>query len=284
MILICKDTGMEAVKELFDAHGTVELVNVPRDRKTGTARGFAFVDMSTAEELDAAIEAMHDSSFGGRVLRVTKSVPKDQVEKKERPKTPKGKKIYVGNIPFDLTKEEIIDFYSEYGEVVEVYIPVDGNTGVGRGFAFVTMKDEDADAAIAATNGMQLGGRNIVVSLPLPPGEKAPPRGNNRAVNLDRTKLYVGNLSFYTVAETMREIFEEFGTVHDCYLPEDPSTGGGSRGFGFVTMDKEAAQAAIEELDGCEVDGRIIRVNEAQPKRTNSDRFYNDEDAVDADE
>lgn len=63
----------------------------------------------------------------------------------------------------------------------------------------------------------------------------------------------------------MAELFEEFGTVHDCYLPEDPSTGS-SRGFGFVTMDAENAQAAINETDGCELDGRIIRVNEAQPR------------------
>jgi RNA recognition motif-containing protein len=80
-----------------------------------------------------------------------------------------------------------------------------------------------------------------------------------------RQKLYVGNLSFYTVPDTLRELFEEFGTVYDCYMPEDPSTGG-SRGFGFVTMDKEAAEAAVAETDGCELDGRIIRVNEAQPK------------------
>lgn len=82
--------------------------------------------------------------------------------------------------------------------------------------------------------------------------------------------MYIGNLSFYTVAETLAELFEEFGTVHDCYLPEDSSTGG-SRGFGFVTMDKNDALNAVDELDGCELDGRIIRVNEAQPKRRRSD-------------
>ena len=80
-----------------------------------------------------------------------------------------------------------------------------------------------------------------------------------------RQKLYIGNLSFYTVADTLRELFEEFGTVHDCYMPEDPDTGG-SRGFGFVTLDKDVSQAAIDGTDGCELDGRIIRVNEAQPK------------------
>lgn len=115
------------------------------------------------------------------------------------------------------------------------------------------------------------------------PGEKAPPRRGGA----QRTKLYIGNLSFYTVADTLAELFQEFGTVHDCYLPED-STTGGSRGFGFVTMDRDDALSAIDELDGCELDGRIIRVNEAQPKRgggsfnrrsDNDDGFDNDDDA-----
>jgi RNA recognition motif-containing protein len=175
----------------------------------------------------------------------------------------------MGNIPFDCTKEEVAEFYSEYGDVTEVYVPLDSQTGNGRGFAFVTMKEEDADKAIEATNGQLFGGRKLVVSVPLAPGKKAPERQSN-----NRTKLYIGNLSFYTVRDTLVEIFSEFGTVHDCYLPEDPSTGG-SRGFGFVTLDKDVATTAISEIDGCEVDGRMIRVNEAQPKGR---RSFNDED------
>jgi len=111
------------------------------------------------------------------------------------------------------------------------------------------------------------------------PGEKAPAR---RSGSSNRLKLYIGNLSFYTVVETLSELFQEFGTVHDCYLPEDPATGG-SRGFGFVTMEKDDALRAIEELDGCEIDGRIIRVNEAQPKRS-FQKFGDNDDDVDLEE
>ena len=70
-----------------------------------------------------------------------------------------------------------------------------------------------------------------------------------------RTKLYVGNLSFYTTLDTVEEFFAQYGEVHDAYLPEDNETGG-SRGFAFVTMDNEGAQTAIEETDGYELDGR----------------------------
>jgi len=98
-----------------------------------------------------------------------------------------------------------------------------------------------------------------------------------------RTKLYVGNLSFYTTLGTVQDLFSQFGTVHDCYLPEDRETGE-SRGFAFVTMDNEGAANAIDETDGYELDGRIIRVNEAQPKgqRSRRDDFYDDNEEEDS--
>lgn len=170
---------------------------------------------------------------------------------------------YMGNIPFGATENEIIEFYERFGEVKEVFIPTNPSTGEGRGFAFVTMREEDADRAIAATDGEEFGGRQLVVNEPLPPGARASRRMPGR------TKMYVGNLSYYTVAETLEDLFGEFGAVYDCYLPEDPATGG-SRGFGFITMATQDAEQAIKELDQCEVDGRVIRVNEAQSKGARS--------------
>lgn len=278
------DVTESTIKALFEPHGKVDLVNIPRDRMTQKPRGFAFVDMSTAEELEAAISAVDGTHLENRSVRVMKSVNKDEVgerkaaaPKRERSNTgasngpPAGtKKIYVGNIPFSVTKDELKDLYSEYGEVVDVYIPPNPETGEGRGFAFVTMKEEDFLKAIEGTNGVEFGGRTLVVNEPLPPGKKAPTRGKSNG-----TKLYVGNLSFYTVVQTLYDIFGEFGEVLDCYLPEDSATGS-SRGFGFVTMAPEDAARAIKEIDGCEVDGRVIRVNEAQPKGRPASNYNND--------
>lgn len=263
------ETSETDIKSMFEPHGKVELVNIPRDRLTQKPRGFAFVDMGSAEELEAAIAAVDGSTFESRQVRVTKSLAKGEIDPTSKPKPkrektdnsppPGTKKIYIGNIPFTATKDEIKAFYSEFGDVVDVYIPPNPETGEGRGFAFATMAIADADKAIEGTNGAEFGGRTLVVNDPLPPGKKMASR------RAGRTKLYVGNLSFYTVKETLEDIFGEFGEVIDCYIPEDPSRGG-SRGFGFVTMPTGDALRAVEEVDGCEVDGRVIRVNEAQPK------------------
>jgi len=84
------------------------------------------------------------------------------------------------------------------------------------------------------------------------------------------TKLYVGNLSFNTSSQDLETMFAEAGTVQSANVVEDRDTGR-SRGFGFVEMSsKEEAQTAISTLDGKEVDGRSLKVNEAKPRENRS--------------
>jgi len=271
-LIIPLDVSDADVNELFSEFGKVELVSVPKNKNTGRPRGFAFCDMGSPEEVETVVEKLDQTMFGGRVIQVNKSLPKEQLPPRKEKKSDEGvKKIYVGNLPFETTQEELTEFYNQYGEVFEVYIPVRPDTGLARGYAFVSMKEEDIEKAIEATSGEMFQGRKLTVSIPLPPGEKS------FATRSDRTKLYVGNLSFYTVADTLIELFEEFGTVHDCFMPEDTATGS-SRGFAFITLDNEAAMRAIDELDGCELDGRIIRVNESQPRGRKASATNDDEE------
>jgi len=83
-------------------------------------------------------------------------------------------------------------------------------------------------------------------------------------------KIYVGNLSFHTGAEDLQEVFGRHGNVVAVDLISDRETGR-SRGFAFVTMSSRAeGEAAINALQGQELDGRALTVNEARPKE---DRF-----------
>jgi RNA recognition motif-containing protein len=79
-------------------------------------------------------------------------------------------------------------------------------------------------------------------------------------------KLYVGNISFNTSNQDLNDIFGEFGAVESANVVEDRETGR-SRGFGFVEMSsKSEGEAAISALNGKEVDGRELKVNEAKPR------------------
>jgi RNA recognition motif-containing protein len=76
--------------------------------------------------------------------------------------------------------------------------------------------------------------------------------------------LYVGNLPFTTTADDLREVFGQFGSVTRAQVVEDRETGR-SRGFGFVEM-TEGGDAAIENLNGAQFQGRALTVNEARPR------------------
>ena len=83
-------------------------------------------------------------------------------------------------------------------------------------------------------------------------------------------KLYVGNLSFNTSATDLQNIFGELGTVESANLIEDRETGR-SRGFAFVEMSSQAeGENAVAQLNGKEVDGRELKVNEAKPQEKRS--------------
>lgn len=72
--------------------------------------------------------------------------------------------LYVGNLPWATRAEDLAEIFSAYGEVLSSRIISDRQTGRSRGFGFVEVRDEDADAMIAALNGAELGGRIIVVN------------------------------------------------------------------------------------------------------------------------
>ena len=78
--------------------------------------------------------------------------------------------------------------------------------------------------------------------------------------------IYVGNLSYGVSDDQLREVFEAYGTVSSAKVISDKYSGR-SKGFGFVEMDDDnEAKSAIEDLDGAEIDGRAVKVNEARPR------------------
>ncbi len=86
------------------------------------------------------------------------------------------------------------------------------------------------------------------------------------------TRLYIGNLSYNTTQDQLQELFSEHGTVNEIDLIMDKFSGR-PRGFGFITMEtKEGAEAAIQALNGKNVDGRDLTVNEARPREERAPR------------
>jgi cold-inducible RNA-binding protein len=91
-------------------------------------------------------------------------------------------KLYVGNLAFETTENDLQDLFEQHGTVNEVNLMMDRMTGKSRGFAFVTMTDsEQAKAAMSATNGKELNGRALNVNEARPREERPRPNGSKRS-------------------------------------------------------------------------------------------------------
>lgn len=181
-------------------------------------------------------------------------------------------KLFIGNLNFITEDSDLARVFGEHGEVLsaehvtERYDPMRK-----RGFGFVTFADRTgAEAAYNALNGAQVDGRVIRVdfySNKPPPREKNQQRERRGRNSDDGRRIYVGNLDYGTTDDTLYEIFREYGEVLSCAQMVDREDPTRKRGFGFVTFARiDDANAAVDNLDGLEVDGRPLRVNIAQPR------------------
>jgi hypothetical protein len=203
----------DVLRQLFEATGgNVVEVSLPKDRNTGRPRGFGFVTLATVEEASSARESLDGSFQGGKSISV-RPFQAEPPRRELRPGGPFGvggvgagvggvggpasgpggpaggggfgggfggpasapdRTLYVGNLPYDATQEEVEGLIGGTGSgpVVRVHLPMDPD-GRKRGFGFVTMASADAaKGAIEALRGADIRGRRLVVNLAHPKGER----------------------------------------------------------------------------------------------------------------
>jgi RNA recognition motif-containing protein len=178
----------DILRQLFEATGgTVVEVSIPRDRATGRPRGFGFVTLSTQEEAVSARDSLDGSLQAGKSISVRPFQAEPPRKDAAGPGGPRSvppgapsfqaspdRTLYVGNLPYDCSQEEIEALISGTGagQVARVNLPMDPE-GRKRGFGFVTMETpEAARAAMEALRGADLRGRRLVINIAHPKGER----------------------------------------------------------------------------------------------------------------
>ncbi|MCO5554291.1 hypothetical protein L7F22_007819 [Adiantum nelumboides] len=177
------------------------------------------------------------------------------------PPPPEGPKLYVGNLSFNCTSQDLAEHFQDAGTVEMVEVILDRDTQRSRGFAFVTMRTlEEANEAISRFDGGEFMGRRLRVSFPDRSRNEGP-----RPVS-SGNKLFVGNLPWGMDDITLESLFTEHGKVLEARVVYDRDSGR-SRGFGFVTLSSaEEVSEAISKMDGAQVEGRPLRVNLASDR------------------
>jgi len=168
----------DALREIFEAAGgSVVDVSLPRDRATGRPRGFGFVTFSTAEEAAQARNSLDGSLQAGRAMSVRPFSSEPPRRGETRGETGgagagEDRTLYVGNLPYDASQQEVADFLGEngVGPIVRVHLPM-GPDGRPRGFGFVTLGTaEAANEAIIKLRGVEVRGRRLLVNIAHPRG------------------------------------------------------------------------------------------------------------------
>ncbi|TYH02943.1 hypothetical protein ES288_A09G180800v1 [Gossypium darwinii] len=188
-------------------------------------------------------------------------------------------KLFVGNLPFTVDSAQLAGLFENAGNVEMVIY--DKVTRRSRGFGFVTMCTiEEVEAATQQFNGYELEGRALRVNSGPPPPrrEEFSPRGARGGPSMGArggppmgasNRVYVGNLSWGVDDTALETLFSEQGRVVEAKVVYDRESGR-SRGFGFVTYSSaDEVNSAIKSLNGCDLDGRPIRVTvaESRPRR-----------------
>ncbi|KEY67317.1 hypothetical protein S7711_04569 [Stachybotrys chartarum IBT 7711] len=193
----------------------------------------------------------------------------------KKPRVEARRSLFVRSLPPDVTSESLTDFFSQYFPVKHATVVVDQKTKESRGFGFVTLADaEDASEAKKALDKKKWNGRNIRIDIAEPrqrsgaEGQKKPAVAKPARPEFEAPpKLIVRNLPWsIRNSEQLGNLFRSFGKVKYADLPNNK---GKLKGFGFVTLrGKKNAEAALEAINGKEIDGRTLAVDWAVDKQT----------------
>ena len=172
-----RDVGTDELSELFKSHGDMTDCVVLTD-DAGVNRGFGFVTYAEKAMADAAIKALDGHRINGRRIGVRDADDDKKKGRKER-KDPEGLKLYIGNLPFSATQEQLKEMVAAHATVNEVILAT-GPGGKAKGFGFVFIAEKDkGEAVVSALNNNEIEGRRIKVDIAKAKGGKGG-RGGNR--------------------------------------------------------------------------------------------------------
>ncbi|KAJ5817185.1 hypothetical protein N7447_009418 [Penicillium robsamsonii] len=155
------DVTAEDLRKQFEKYGAVENALIVHDAR-GLSKGFGYVTFSTIEEATEAITQQHGGIMEGRevVVQFSNSTYRSMAESKP------SKTLYIGNVPYELTDQDLQDLFDDIPGVTDVRIPVDRRTGLPRGFGHIDFKDQaSATHAKEVLSRKAPYGRKLTVSF-----------------------------------------------------------------------------------------------------------------------
>ncbi|XP_010144765.1 PREDICTED: nucleolin [Eurypyga helias] len=235
------------IKEFFGKKNIEAL-----DVRIGASKRFGYVDFSSAEDLEKALQ-LNGKKLMGMEIKLEKAKSKETI--KENKKERDARTLFVKNLPYRLTEEEIKEVF-ENAQEIRMVMNKEGNS---KGMAYIEFKSEaEANKALEEKQGTEIDGRAMVVDFT---GEKSHQDHQKGGGERESKTLIVNNLSYAASEETLQELFKKASSIK---MPQNNQ--GRPKGYAFVEFaTTEDAKEALNSCNNTEIEGRAIRLEFSSP-------------------
>ncbi|KAM9279709.1 nucleolin isoform 2-T2 [Morus bassanus] len=235
------------IKEFFGKKN-IEVLDV----RIGASKRFGYVDFSSAEDLDKALQ-LNGKKLMGLEIKLEKAKSKETM--KENKKERDARTLFVKNLPYRLTEDEMRDVF-ENAQEIRIVMNKEGNS---KGMAYVEFKTEaEANKALEEKQGTEIDGRAMVIDFT---GEKSHQDHQKGGGERESKTLIVNNLSYAASEETLQELFKKASSIK---MPQ--TNQGRPKGYAFVEFPTtEDAKEALNSCNNTEIEGRAIRLEFSSP-------------------
>ncbi|NXO52093.1 NUCL protein, partial [Aramus guarauna] len=235
------------IKEFFGKKN-MEVLDV----RIGASKRFGYVDFSSAEDLDKALQ-LNGKKLMGLEIKLEKAKSKETM--KENKKERDARTLFVKNLPYRLTEDEMREVFENALEI-RIVMNKEGNS---KGMAYIEFKTEaDANKALEEKQGTEIDGRAMVIDFT---GEKSHQDHQKGGGEKESKTLIVNNLSYAASEETLQELFKKASSIK---MPQ--TNQGRPKGYAFVEFPTaEDAKEALNSCNNTEIEGRAIRLEFSSP-------------------
>ncbi|KAM9838558.1 polyadenylate-binding protein 1A-like isoform 1-T1 [Aulostomus maculatus] len=250
-----QDVTEAMLYEKFNPAGAILSIRVCRDMITRRSLGYAYVNFQQPQDAERALDTMNFDVIKGRPVRIMWSQRDPSLRKSG------VGNIFIKNLDKSIDNKALYDTFSAFGNILSCKVVCDDNGSKGYGFVHFETQ-EAAERAIEKMNGMLLNDRKVFVGRFKSRKEREAELG---ARAKEFTNVYIKNFGDEMDDEKLRELFSKYGNAMSIRVMIDD--GGKSRGFGFVSFERhEDAQKAVDDMNGKELNGKLIYVGRAQKK------------------
>jgi len=280
-------TSEDDLKTHFEQYGDIEDVRIHKNQETGKPKGFGFITFVSSSGVDN-VQMCRPHMLQGKTLDTKRALPNSQDDVRV-------KKIFIGGpedekhlgkhtgLNEDIQDEDLNNHFSQYGVVVKIY-QFKWDNGKKRGYGYIEFDDEDSVDKVCLIGIHEVLGVRLEVKKAV---EKSNAQRSNVSTNFHKEtenqgvkrarkeqvdpeskimrNIFIGNLNLDTTEETLKEYFEQFGSIELLQLPLHMNNQK-PRGYAFITYEKASSVDACQAARPHKLIGNFIETTRATPK------------------